>query len=358
MDYKENSSFCVLPFIHKHKRLSGSETLCCFSQVPVNKNSIQNIRKKILEGERVKNCETCYKQEERGLISHRIKENKRWLDDPEVKNYIDNYSLEKEEVTYSYDLRYSNICNLACIGCMPQQSSLWAKELNIAIKPIDFKFDIASAKKAKWIYMAGGEPFLTDELVELLKNISTLDEQPFICINTNLTVQDDNVKKICEKLKSLTLHISIDGINKVAEYHRWPIKWEKFERNLQWAKDLNCNIMFNTVVDAVNVSFIHEILPYENYVSNWSLISLLQPTQLRIENLPNKHKQNAYDNFTKMKSSKYYQQDVYFKTNVDAILNKILEKGSPDQLSEFIKKLDGRRNINHQEFIGINLIDF
>lgn len=351
----DNQSFCVLPFIHKHKRLSGQYTLCCNSQVPLKPNEINDIRQQLLDGKKIKHCSTCYFYEDQGIVSARLKENERWLSDIQVKSYIENYTTEQEEITFSYDLRYSNICNLACIGCMPQQSSLWAKELGIKTTPINFEFDLNKAKNAKFIYLAGGEPFLTPELIELLKNISKLDTQPFVCINTNLTVQDDEVKDICNKLKSLTLQVSVDGIDKVAEYHRWPLKWEKFERNLEWARDLNCNIMFNTVVDAVNISFIHEILKYQDYPSVWNLTPIKHPSALRIENLPDHLKEYAHNNFIKLMNSTHYQNDSTFKNNVDSIAKKILEKGSPSILSSHIQTLDDRRKINHVDFLGIDL---
>ena len=331
------------------------DTVCCNSQKPINADDIPVIRQKLSDGERIDHCKTCYVNEDNGLISHRMRENERWLADVEVKEYLDTYTTKSEEVTFSYDLRYSNICNLACIGCMPQQSSLWAKELKVETKPIDFKFDLAKAKDAKWIYLAGGEPFLTPDLVDLLRAISLLDEQPFVCINTNLTVQDDEVKEICNKLKSLTLRISFDGVDKVAEYHRWPLKWEKFERNLEWARSLNCDIMFNTVVDAANVSFIHEMMEYQDYPRVWSLTMLMQPSPLRVENLPEHLKQSAYDNFVKLKNSTHYQTDSNFKNNVDTIAAKILEQGNHKMLSHHIQAMDSRRKINHVDFLEIDL---
>lgn len=349
----ENKTFCVLPFIHKHKRLSGFDTLCCYSQYPVG--DVGKVRDRLLNGEKVPHCNTCYNYENNGIVSHRIKQNKRWLADPEIKKYIDSYTPSRKEVVYSYDLRYSNTCNLACIGCIPQQSSLWAKELNVHIDPIKLEFDLEDISKAKFVYLAGGEPFLTTELVKLLKTISELEVQPEICISTNLTVQDDEVKKICEKLKSLTIQISIDGTKKVAEYHRWPINWGKFYSNLEWAKSLNCNLRFNTVIDAVNISFVHELLEFDDYVTSWGLSMLLMPPALRIENLPDRHKQFAYNNFIQLKKSKHYHTDDMFKTNLDSMADKILKSGTPKILSDFIQTLDSRRNINHIDYLGLDL---
>lgn len=352
-----NHAFCVLPFIHKHKRLSGIDTLCCNSQKPVYPNDFAKIRQDMIDGKRVEHCASCYHREDINLVSTRMRENTRWLSDPEVKNYINNYSSTSEDVTFSYDLRYSNICNLACIGCMPQQSSLWAKEMKMEIKPINFHVDLEKVKNAKWIYLAGGEPFLTPELIHLLEVISKQNIQPMICINTNLTVQDDAIKEICTKLKHLTLQISFDGVSGVAEYHRWPLKWEKFKRNLEWAKSLNCNIMFNTVIDAVNVSFIHEMLAYQDYPSTWMLTLLTNPLPLSIENLPEHLKQDAHSNFIKLKESIHYHTDSNFKNDVDTISNRLLATGDQHKLSRFIQAMDNRRNINHVDFLGIDLIN-
>lgn len=355
MNYN-NPAFCVLPFIHKHTRLSGENTLCCNSTLPVKPGSIDNLRQKILNGERIQHCKTCYAYEDNGLMSTRIRENTRWLADSEVKEYIDTYSTNREEIIFSYDLRHSNICNLACIGCMPQQSSMWAKELNIEIKPIHFKFGQEQLKSAKWIYLAGGEPFLVNELVDLLRTVSKQETQPLVCVNTNLTIQDDDIAEICKNLKSLTLQISFDGVGKIAEYHRWPLKWEKFKRNLEWAKSLGCNIIFNTVVDATNVAFIHEIAEYQELPNSWYLTILFKPSPLRIENLPDHLKQFAYDNFIKLKESTHYQNDINFKNDVDSIACKILEQGSPKDLSTHIQAMDSRRKINHADFLGISLV--
>lgn len=348
----ENNAFCVLPFIHKYKKLSGIETLCCYSNTPVS--NITEIRQKLLKGERISNCQLCYNQEKEGIDSARIRENKRWLMDPEIKEYIDNYNINNEDIIFSYDLRFDNTCNLACIGCSPINSTLWEKELNIQTKRRPYNFNIKDYDKIKSIYIAGGEPFLSEPVINLLKEIIKHEDQPFISINTNLTVQTDEFKTICEKLKKLTIIVSIDGVRRIAEYHRYPIKWTKFLRNLLWIKNLNCNIMFNTVINAVTVPFIHEIMEYEDISQNWNIHVLHTPYQLQIENLPEIHKQMAFDNFSQMKNSKYYSEEEFRKT-VDVVLNKIWKQGYTDKLSEFITTLDNRRNINHSDYLGISL---
>lgn len=354
----DSKTFCILPFIHRHQRLSGIETLCCHSQYPIDRNdkqSIINLQQQLANNEKIPHCNQCWHAESINLESSRQRENKLWLTKPDIAEYIKNYNIGDDTTTFSYDLRYSNTCNLACIGCMPQQSSLWAKELNIKNISIKNNFDITEAKNSKSIYLAGGEPFLVPEMIDLLKQISKQDKQPSICINTNLTVQDDELTSICKDLKNLTLTISIDGINKIAEYHRYPIKWSKFERNLEWAKELNCSLMFNTLVDAVNVSFIHEIMKYESYVGTWSFILLDRPDPLRVNNLGEHLKESAHTNFLNLRKSIHYKNET-FKNTVETIAERILMPGKPEMLSNHIKALDTRRSINHVDYLGISLI--
>lgn len=349
------NTFCVLPFIHKHQRLSGDETLCCFSQTPIKKESMTDVHTRLLNGEKIPHCKQCWNVESLNLESHRLRENKRWLEDKEVSEYIKSYKVGDELKTFSYDLRFSNLCNLACIGCMPQQSSLWAKELKINYPMVPTRFNIDETMNAKYIYLAGGEPFLAPETTKLLEEITLRKNQPIVCINTNLTVQDDYIKELCTKLKSLTLAVSIDGVGSVAEYHRWPIKWEKFLRNLEWARTLNCNLMFHTVVDAVNISFLPEIMQYETYTDKWTLTLLERPMSLQVKNLPNNLKEFAHKNFIRLRNSIHYENNLVFRNSVDRIAEEILVDGNPTMLANFIRTMDARRNINHTDYLGIQL---
>ena len=109
----DNKTFCVLPFIHKHTRLSNQDTLCCNSHIAVGPDDINIIRQKLLNGEKIKHCDTCYVYEDQGIISPRMKENERWLDDTEVKNYIETYNITLPEtsrlMTSSFSKYNSNI---------------------------------------------------------------------------------------------------------------------------------------------------------------------------------------------------------------------------------------------------------
>ena len=80
---------------------------------------IKNVRSKMLKGEYVKECTSCYQSEEQGQISLRNHYNNRYKD------------FSENNLPTALDLDFSNLCNLKCIMCGPDRSSMWAKEKNL-----------------------------------------------------------------------------------------------------------------------------------------------------------------------------------------------------------------------------------
>jgi len=357
-----NGTFCVLPFIHRYQRQNGKEYFCCFNNdVPVDYSDAQGItelKKKIYNGEKIINCDRCYKAEEQGMVSPRIRETERWLKYvPEALEYIESWTEFSEDKILSYDLRYDNKCNLACIGCGPSSSSMWAKELKVEADPQTLKYKFEDIVKSKKIYMAGGEPFLIDTFIRILNEVSTMDVQPELVINTNLTRVNDELKETLSRIKNLTLTVSVDAYESVNEYHRWPMKWDKLLENLEWARNVGCNVQLNSLVDAVSVLNIDQLRHIENLVDSWSLNILHFPDELMIENLPSRLKQHAYNNFINIKESRFYGSDADFTGKVDNVLQKIPVEGNVAALQDKIRRIDSRRQINHADFLGINLLD-
>jgi len=346
-----NSGFCALPFIEKFLKNSSKQYYCCHSNIPVENKNME--LETIFNGGKIKQCVNCYKLEENNVISPRQKETAQWLKDPEVAEYLENWTLESNQKKFFYDIRYDAKCNLACISCSEFDSTLWQKELGIKIHrhQID-PLNINQAISSKKIYMAGGEPFIITGFVNMLKTISCNEVQPEIVVNTNLTKLDSDLISCLSKIKKLTLVISVDSYGSVNEYHRWPLKWDKFIQNLEFIKSLNCYKMFNTVVDAVSILNLGSLVDIEHHVQHWNLTILDRPQSLVIANLPDRIKQRAKESVVKLTKSKFYSVSIEFKSKIDYILSLIDEKGNPKDLSEFISILDQRRKINHVDYLG------
>lgn len=349
--------FCVLPFIEKYiSHDSKNNYYCCYTKTPIeNKTHELN---EVFNGNRIKQCESCYRLEEQKVISPRQRETAKWINDPEIKNYLEQWKNNTNQQIFFYDVRASNKCNLACISCGPQSSTLWQKELGIEVQKRLISPEIFNQMlSAKKIYLAGGEPFIIHEFVSLLEKISFNDQQPEIVVNTNLTKINDNLKSCLKRIKKLTLTISVDSGTGVNEYHRWPMTWKKFTNNLEFVCTLKCYKMFNTVVDAVSILDVGSLVEFEHYIDYWNLTILTSPTELLIQNLPTQAKETARLSVTKLKQSKFYKTCPKFKSTVNYIIELIDCKGNPELLSNYIKQLDHRRSIDHETYLGINLIN-
>jgi organic radical activating enzyme len=354
-----NGAFCALPFISAFQNLNGSQYLCCHSDIPIDStasDATNELRKKIWNGEKIPHCTKCYDLEEKKSHSERSRATTFLMKDPEINEYLTTWTPDTPNKIYYYDIRFDNKCNLACITCEPKASSLWSKELGIELPKYESKFNLDDCVKAKKIYLAGGEPLIIDQYIDLIKKISKLENQPELVINTNLTRVSESLKPLLSKIKNLTLTVSVDSFGKVNEYHRWPMKWSKFVNNLNWVRDnLQCTVQFNTVVDAVSISNIHRLVEIEQLTDHWNLSILVGPEALVVNNLPEHMKPLVSSNFEKIKQSRFYSQDVIFKTRVDTILTQINSPGNDFLLSNYIKQIDQRRNLNHENYLGVKL---
>lgn len=353
----KNPAFCVLPFIEQHFSLRDYQSFCCYGQAIDSSQPgiIADLKNKILNGQKIAHCQHCYNLENNKVISPRLLESSRWLKDPEVKDYIGSWSNSGIQKTFFYDIRYDNKCNLACISCGPEESSLWAKEMQLPSIKREVILDIDQISKAKKVYLAGGEPLINDQVLALIQHIADSDQQPELVINTNLTRINHHLKGCLNKIKNLTVVVSVDAWEKVNEYHRWPMSWQKFLKNLEWLLEIRCTIQFNTVVDAVSVLNLHRLQEIEHLCDQWNLSIATKPLALCVNNLPELLKQQVHDNFVNIKNSKFYKNDPVFKTNADFVIQNILDPGDPILLSSFIKDLDRRRNINHTTYLETNL---
>lgn len=349
-----NPAFCILPFIERFQNLNGKRYLCCNSNVPVDDPEMDDIRYKLLSQQKIPHCETCYQQEQKKIISPRQLQTSRWLRDPEVKEYIEGWKAG-ESRTYFYDIRFDSKCNLACICCNPTNSSLWAKELGIENATNELCFDIKEALSSKKVYLAGGEPLIIDQFIDFINDVANLDQQPELVINTNLTRVNEKLKATMVKIKKLTLVVSIDAYGSINEYHRWPMKWDKLIKNLEWARSIKCNIRFNTVVDAISIMNVHQLREIEHFADEWNLVILTEPAALVINNVPSGLKDQVSNRFNDIKRSDFYKKDPIFKRRVDAISDMIMMDGNEKMLREYIDVLDKRRNINHEDYLGFRL---
>jgi len=260
-------TICILPFINSTIERSGDYMVCpasvSYSPCNIKKHSIEEswnsdfhkeVRRALINGEKHKNCKTCWYHEERGVESRRQRSNRAWLS--QYENRIQE-SGHVDELPHQLSIKVDNTCNLKCITCNHYHSNQIEKELEV--------FEKEGIEKPKWFKIIDSfkghqidfeKTKLTDQISSILKNSSYLEiegGEPLIhplfdsildyCIEhqqfdinmqitTNLTSLSDKLLKKLKFFNNITLGISWDHI--VAEkfsYIRYPANYEKFLNN-------------------------------------------------------------------------------------------------------------------------------
>ena len=358
-----NKTYCALPFVHRHRNLDGQNYLCCISatdstNVINDSTHRKDIQEKILQGIPVKECNRCYAWEQNNIISPRVKETIELLQDPVIqKNLVESAADPDLARALSYDIRFDSRCNLACVGCGPWASTLWAKKTGInKVKIVDYRLNeldqIASSQR---VYFAGGEPLINEQVYNLLCQISKTPTPPAVIINSNIASIKPKFFEVLGQIKNLSITVSIDSYGKVNDYHRWPSQWDKFYSNLEQLQNIGIYISWNTVIDAVSVWGLKDLLKIETLTENWNLRILDQPEALCLQHLPDSLKRAAQDQLDALSGSRFVKQSPVFNSRLNLARQQLNEPGDPKILSEYISYLDQQRNLNHEKYLGVKL---
>lgn len=245
-----SSSFCVLPFIQQFVDTDNHILPCCIGNrdslgpeykdfTSFNSHYLKDIRRQLLYSQKPKACSVCWENEDKGQDSKRIKVNKQF----EGWEYTTNGAGYMYTLPQYYDLRPGNVCNLKCVMCNPRVSSKWIEDNHLAIEPYErtVKFSdkqideiLLNAKTIKRLQLAGGEPFYMPSVKRLLQGLidNKCSKNIDLQITTNLTIIDDTILQLLEHFRKIVITISMDGIEEVGEYIRFPLNWKTFNNNV------------------------------------------------------------------------------------------------------------------------------
>jgi hypothetical protein len=171
---------------------------------------------------------------------------------------INTYRPDNFEL-HTIDVRWTNLCNQSCVYCGPEFSSRWASELGIKQtfptdqQRADFKEYIFNhAHQLKHVYMAGGEPLLIKENLELLELLAKTNPGVNLRINTNLSKVDTRIFDLICSFKNVQWIVSLETLNHEYEYIRFGGSWHDFLDNLLTIKQLGHKISFNMLYFLLN----------------------------------------------------------------------------------------------------------
>lgn len=319
-------------------------------------------------GEWPAECQRCQKEEEIGVESKRIRENRQWIN--RGNKWED---LERYKEVYRIDLRLSNTCNLKCVMCEPGSSSLIYDETekNLDNAPHNYiqvfhKFN--NDKKRPYteeeidklvemitpntnVYITGGEPSLLKPVYKLLERLiengynKTIDLQ----FNSNFQTHNPRFLELIKQYKGLMMP-SIDGVGDVAEFCRYPCKWDTVSNNVKtylkecphWRTKIFVTPSIMNIFDIKNIfkwrdnSLRPIISPNHNFtISTENTLNWPQHFNLKV--LPNKYKDLAIEEVTSiLENFNLYESE---KNDLSSLRYKLISyKEKHNDLSNHLEK--------------------
>lgn len=227
-------------------------------------------RKEMLTGVRPAECDYCW----------RIEDNTSEYSDRVVKSIREWSQIDKDKIVAMpwdediypryVEVSFSNVCNFKCTYCGPPFSSKWTEEIKthgpyklksnhynrIKQEETQYKLNENPYIKAFWEWfpeavkhmvvfrITGGEPLLSKHTEQVI-NYLLENPQPNLrfAINTNACPPDDRwerfvslIKQLEDKnaIKDFELFTSAESIGAQAEYSRFGMDWNLFEKNIRY----------------------------------------------------------------------------------------------------------------------------
>lgn len=303
-DMLTNPYFCPMPWTGLMYNFDGKVKNCIRSAGPIGdlqETPIEQIltgpknvsnQTNISQHKPVSTCHTCYDLEhgKTGLdiISDRIFYLKEFKRTPPDTYQPGNFDLK------TIDVRWTNLCNFACVYCGPMFSSRWVDELQVTTtvptpqQLEDFtKYLYENAHKLEHVYLAGGEPLLMKQNLELLKK---LNPNVNLRINTNLSKTETNIFEMICEFKNVHWTVSVETMQDEFEYIRYGGNWNDFLENLNKIRQFGHKITFNMLWFLLNYRSVFDCVDYFKSLgfhnNSFVIGALLTPEYLNIRHLP------------------------------------------------------------------------
>lgn len=338
-----NNTFCSSPWFHiridpegkflpcrwsSHKDETGYNIASTTINEFMNSDVMRGIRTSLLNSNKLRMCSNCYYEDANKKVGGRQRQllksaitvknfDKTFCASPhyELFKYSSDNAGLTTQLPVDLQIDLGNTCNSACIMCTPIYSSKLSNEyvtLN-RIEPTIFKLfpkvknwvddpalvdkfidELATIPNIRYIHFLGGETLylksfytICNRLIKcgLAKNIS-------IGTTTNCTVYTDQLVHIIKNFKHVHLGLSIESINKINDYIRWPSNItevtaviDKFVK-LRNATNLHLSLRITPSI----FSIFHLDTLFEFMISNQIMAEscdiLQEPSCLRFELLP------------------------------------------------------------------------
>ena len=361
-EYLTNRAFCPVPWTSIMYNFDGTVKNCIRSAEPIGNIQDQPIEQILADdymikadmhaGQKFARCDPCYDLEKEKTSFDIISDRVFYLKELRA---VDNTLYDTMNFAlHTVDIRWSNLCNFACVYCGPEFSSKWASERDIVINtPADQKreafkeYIFERAAQLKHVYLAGGEPLLMKENREFLQLLKEKNPDVNLRINTNLSRVDTEIFDMVCKFKNVHWIVSVESMAEEYEYIRHGGSWTDFLTNLKSIHPLGHKISFNMLHFLLNYQSVFacvDFLKDLGFHNNSFIIGpLLNPDYLNIRHLDD----DVLNLVKQMLIHRIGQQPGFLLENsyrnMLAYLDQPKEKNLQNSFLE-LAKMDARRN--------------
>lgn len=381
-----NDEFCILPWVHASISNSGKVSPCCriiqYNPEPfgsLHKNTLSEIRgnprfsefrEMMLNRQTPLNCKECHLQEMANLPTLRTLFNKKY---ESIAQHIKTKKINEPLPMRYGEIRFSNVCNLACRTCGIESSSRWHKdhlELHGASNKIFYSHAnkeqglindfINNIDEVDTIYFAGGEPLLHSGHYQLLQTLIDLNRTDITLVyNSNLTtlkLGPSHVFHLWDKFKTVTIYASIDATHERFNLIRHGEEWNVVENNIKKVKLFmpRINVVFSITISILNLFHLPDLINYslnKGLIPNLDFIQynfVFEPLYYQVNLLPQGLRAAVLDKLRKIAHSQNEVPNKDLLAAIQFIENAFKTNPTQETIDQF-KAMTGKLDFLRQE---------
>lgn len=385
----ESESFCMLPWMHLHAFPDGRAYPCCFAfdklhvgnvneqsmEEVFNGDKMKQMRLNMLNNKKSRECVKCYDQEQSGFFSLRLSSNKHFGHNIGMTENTKPDGTADFIIKY-WDIRFSNLCNMACRSCGTWFSSNWYEDHKKLTGAPPNHAKIMKAGRSSndiWdqlleqfdhveqFYFAGGEPIIMEEHLRILKE---LDKRKMyhvrLIYNTNFSkskFKGTDIFELWNKFDSVSIGASLDAEGPRAELMRKGTVWQETVANRKRMLEVCPQVDFYISATVGLSNSLHVLDFHKNWVEQKLIkpqdfnFNLLQyPLWQRMDLLPQEYKEQVTEKYKAhiewLKSQDNLTRATKgFESAVDWMNKKDMSRHMPTFVNE-TRKYDKIRNEN------------
>jgi sulfatase maturation enzyme AslB (radical SAM superfamily) len=259
------------------------------------------------------------------------------------KESIRTNSIERHKMLHPIRKDYlivggvlDNICNSACQSC---NANLSTKIGSLESKDYPRVDNLELFKKLPQdriieIDVNGGEPTASKNYKKILKDLP--DNVKIVRMNTNGSRTISELEDVLKRNIMVIVTMSLDGIGKVHDYTRWPIKWDDYKKTIDEYQKLQKTYKLLqldtwTTVSCFNIKTLPDIINFaknKGIPHDWAFLH--HPSVLNVR----------YTNQFTLKAKQMSPNEI------------AVDYDNTQQLNQFISRQDSLRGIHIKDYLN------